>query len=568
MPGHAEVPEVGPRLDRRQRKRQAPRKHELRDSGRGLEDLGVVDVEVEVLGVDPQLLGRPRGLVPGIREAVGELGLEQLVDQVDVRQRRVGVGAIEQDVADVRAARAQGLERVAVLLRGPLAQEREQIRQVRGRAEHRAAVLARAIVEVAEDRREIREAALGPHELLGAGDLEHAEVGVRLAERELGREGDRRAVDPRGLVPDGPGQAFLVVNVGGQQRAELVDELLPGGLDDLRGRDDTLIEQLLRRVVAADPGRHPVDPLDRLEVRAGHGLIGGSGAAPRIGGLIEVHGDRRTGDVEVAVVAQEGCDVGRIRGGARAFLVSGDRVTQMQGRVGVLDDAAERAGVGLALLRPIGPGRVVWRRDRPGDQEVVPVRHAPRREIADGRDVLSGALGLETGEGLDVGPDESGSLNCELEGLRPGSIERARHVGPKLRQGARSGDPQLHEGLLVGEIEASRVEQGPLVERTRPAVEGGFDDELAHRGDLVGDRLGERRFGAVAGQRHDPPGPGVAQGALPRRGFGAQQPGQVGRQAGPHERVAAAGLDRALIGQPVGLNVATQVGWKHVGPPR
>ena len=94
--GDAELREVGASRERGQRERQHPGVHVLAQRRR------LVDGGILMLGMHAQLVGDPRGLVARARQRArtGDVGLEQLVDEVDVRKDGVGVGAVEQDVLE------------------------------------------------------------------------------------------------------------------------------------------------------------------------------------------------------------------------------------------------------------------------------------------------------------------------------------------------------------------------------------------------------------------------------------------------------------------------------------
>ena len=163
-------PQQGERPVERQRRRE---EGVLQDRVRG-----VVDVlrAGQQLGRGDRVAGVV-SLVAVQGQPVGHEVLERLVDDVDVGQRGVGVGAGQRQVLQVGPAAEQDVLRVAEPGRGRgLVDVVQQVDQVGGRAEDRAAVRAAAVVE-------------GPEQVLerGSGDdrVGRAAAGLR-------RRGDSR----------------------------------------------------------------------------------------------------------------------------------------------------------------------------------------------------------------------------------------------------------------------------------------------------------------------------------------------------------------------------------------
>ena len=127
-----------------------------------------------------------------VEVAVDDVVLEDLVDEVDVRERDVGVLAAEQQVLQVGPAGEQHVDRVRPVVRDVgQVEELEQLDEVGGRAEHRLAVLTGAEVEVVEQRLERRR---------GGDVVRQRRLGDAVA--SAGQNVDRRQVRLRDVAGD------------------------------------------------------------------------------------------------------------------------------------------------------------------------------------------------------------------------------------------------------------------------------------------------------------------------------------------------------------------------------
>ena len=117
---------------------------------RAVDVLRVVGRGQDMLRAYAQLLGRARGLnLTALRDLVERRVLENLVDDVDIGQRRVGVNTGELDLTDVAAARGDvdlavdPIKIGAIGLPEPI-DERQQIHKICGWAKDGTALLALA----------------------------------------------------------------------------------------------------------------------------------------------------------------------------------------------------------------------------------------------------------------------------------------------------------------------------------------------------------------------------------------------------------------------------------------
>jgi hypothetical protein len=135
-PAQAQLPEVRARLAQRQVERERPR---IDGSG---QVAVVISGLIEPLRVGVEFGGRQRGLPHAcVRVGVrgGHVGLQQLVRQVDVRQRGVGVLTVQLDVLQVGPPVEQdrlGGDSTVARLRVALLEELQDVDQVGGVAEH------------------------------------------------------------------------------------------------------------------------------------------------------------------------------------------------------------------------------------------------------------------------------------------------------------------------------------------------------------------------------------------------------------------------------------------------
>ena len=377
-----------------------------------------------LVGLGRNMLGRGgqlgagdagRGFVWQRRDAVagGHDALQDLVDEIDGRERRVGVLAGELDVGEVRpaaddarrAARLQRLGRMADqdverrdegrrIGRAALVEKLEEVDQIGSRSDHRAAVVALAHLGAAEevgpggDRRvdgvvgrgcirlagiaRERPARSGGHDIalvlmLGDNEVRHS-VGERAG--SLVHRGERVHLLFGGAGEVGEERRFPVagdVDCAAQQRRAvqpLEDELL----QDCR--------------VGAD-GEEPLDALGvlnggRPQVEVVHAF-----EQPLASGLDEAV-EIAASEVEVGLGHRRGEQVrgdGRDRGGIPIAPVAGEPGDDGC-RVAGLKEAADLArialgGVGRGLLGPAHERRAARRRDELLDLGAVEAEREP-----------------------------------------------------------------------------------------------------------------------------------------------------------------------------------------------
>ena len=349
---------------------------------------------VQVLLVRAQLVRGPAGLVD--RRLAGDGRLEDLLDQVDVRKLRVGVRARQLDLAEVRPALEQHVER------GPAgrrlaAHEREQVHEVGRRPADRAAVLARARAERAEQRLPARDRVGGGRHGRGThhrGRGADERVPVLAEERERHRRGLLRAGE------DGVGRARR--ERGGhrsdERRAAQPDDVLRGAHAGRR--------ECVHRLQAADVGREAVATLHVLEPsRQGRHVR--DSLDRRVPVLLQIAVDVG-GEREVRAVVEEGEQLGLVLRPASAQ--AGDDRGR---REGALDRRPQRGGVGMGALGRRLPGH--GGRHAAALHEREPVLLAEGRQVLHGRDLLRPGLLLEQLDHRHVAAGERAQLQGELE---------------------------------------------------------------------------------------------------------------------------------------------------------
>ena len=100
----------------------------------GLAQHGIgVGVDAARVGRSAQDVGGQLGLAQNARGRRADGVFQQLIDQIDVRQRRVGVRAVQQQRAEVAASGEQDIERAVVGRRDTglaLTEPHEEVRQI------------------------------------------------------------------------------------------------------------------------------------------------------------------------------------------------------------------------------------------------------------------------------------------------------------------------------------------------------------------------------------------------------------------------------------------------------
>ena len=275
--------------------------------------------------------------------------LQDLVDEVDVGQRRVGVGAAQLDVADV-AAPARYEEGLAEFL---VVDEGQDVDEVGGRAQHRLAVLAAAIIDVAEQRPPVRQVGIVRRKALEPvadgrtvdAREENARHDAAHRRAELGVQGFRRRRPQRG--PADQGLRLLL--------ADAVLEHGHGGAalaGDRPSRGQAALQQRLQRRIALARGRDRAQPMEGLERLPETGFV--RHALQRTGVPAQVGVRARACHLEVGIALEEGEQVALGVGRARDDVVAvlGQARRHEGRRKGVLDDGLEHLGVGLPASLP------------------------------------------------------------------------------------------------------------------------------------------------------------------------------------------------------------------------
>jgi hypothetical protein len=243
-------------------------------------------------------------------------GLEHLVHQVHVGQRRVGVLACQLDLAEVGTPREQDVLGGLGPLCIALLEEVQDVRQVGGGADHRGAVPALAEVGGSEQGLPVGNRGRGRRRLLDRGNLQ------RVVQRHQHVRRGKRAC--RGAAME---HARLVVSHRGRVAR---DERLLADLGDRSRGVEPVRAQQRHVVVAGSERQQALEGLDR-----GDGLLVGLPA-----GIGEVLPHRTAGEREVRVSLDEG----------------GERAA-----AGLARRAPEQRAVGVGGLEPPGELRGVAR---------------------------------------------------------------------------------------------------------------------------------------------------------------------------------------------------------------
>ncbi len=303
-----------------------------------------------------------------------DIGFQHLVDEVDVGQRGVGVGAGQLQVLQIRAAAQQLVDRRYARRgwqrRGQVVQ---QVHQVGGRAQHRLAGVAVAEAGRPEERGPVRQL-LGERTGVGAFDGGRGDPVDSLMQ-----QGEQRRHRRRGRLRLGVGRHRL--GRAAQQPAEALDELVPRHPGDLLRAVQPVREKAMR---GKGVRRQPPDPFEPAQL-SGHGravLLGYRVEGGLVGGQVGVDGSRSEG--EPGLVAQErghpGPDrVGEVRTPDRAgvgaqFCSQGEKL-RSRGGTGQGVQPAEVGRLHRGVPRVV-PGA---RRDHPFEQPQVELR--PTGEI-------------------------------------------------------------------------------------------------------------------------------------------------------------------------------------------
>ena len=319
-------------------------------------------------------LGRGTGrLLPDRRARRTDRVLEQLVDEVDIRQRHVGVGAVEQQVSQVRPAIEQGRERCRERSGERVVPEPEQeVADIRRRAEDRRALAAGAVVDRAEERGK-RLVALDRVRggiVQGSGRADRCRPLADEATVELRDERDDVRVTLGAVLVDPVRLALREPGV-----RHLDEELLPAHRRDLRGRVDPQAEKRLRAVDVRDDAQYALEPPGRVDHR--RPLLGLDPREGRVARLLEVRRDAGLAELELRVVDEEA----RHRPSLRRW--QEPRALDAGGQGG------RRIGPGHArvhhlredLVRPGRAGAVHVRRSADLLDEPRPVSNAQPREL-------------------------------------------------------------------------------------------------------------------------------------------------------------------------------------------
>ncbi len=521
----------------------------------------VVGQREQVLGFGEQLLGgRRAGAVRGVRgkRPVGDVVLQDLVDDVDVRQGGQGVLARQLDREQIRTALLQDVDGLGVPGRvllvvvpaAPAGQEVRPLRlvgvdelqdvdEVRGRAEHRPAVRALDVVDRAEQPfhgREVPEQVTLrglPHRHRGRG---HRQPGLGLQRLRRAEHGVGDAADLLGSAVDQPGHRLRGPDlpdplVGG---LEGPGELLLPQPHDVVGAGESQVRKDLHRLVVGTELVGPVQGPDVLhrgrEVRLGEAEgAGAPGREEGRGGSRAEHetvrcrrlqqGGRglRSLHRQVALDDQLGHDVRRIADPQFAGEVAGVGVEPLGERVGLVPGGDQRgqrrvvpAGdVGELLLPPVrGEEPLFHQGGRVGDAEGEQVIRQRRAVAGQQREL---ALQLE--------PVDLGGGDTEIPGRAP-QLVRVAAVGEEQLGEAgvrRRVDSGAGQQVGVGRLRSGRGHPQLRGGRERPELPGGGRDRgIVQVQDTVVPGQGER---PGDGRRVD-----VEEGLDVRWQPGAQQP--------------------------------------------